>query len=180
MSDATRGSLLTRPVQRRSVPCAASRQIPFAASEGGIEGSRQAAVKKRGERQRTTACRADRARASEAGRRSGALPVQVFYHRPWLDRDRPVPARPGLALIASVIALAPTLAREPLRVLAAGGGASANATALAMFDGQRSAAGIGIESRNERVGSMPRNRLTRPRPSLRRADTTVSHRARRR
>ena len=39
MSDATRGSLLTRPVQRRSVPCAASRQIPFAASEGGIEGS---------------------------------------------------------------------------------------------------------------------------------------------
>jgi len=33
MSDATRGSLLNRPVQRRSVPCATSRQIPFAASD---------------------------------------------------------------------------------------------------------------------------------------------------
>jgi hypothetical protein len=27
---------------------------------------------------------------------------------------------------------------------------------LAMFEGQRSAASIGIESRNERVGSMPK------------------------
>jgi hypothetical protein len=87
--------MLNRPVQRRSVPCAASRQILFAASEGGIEG---------GAEMTSSPCQASQAVASissakgpvgghRAATRPGLREAVYFQFGPWLTTSHSQPYR---------------------------------------------------------------------------------------
>ena len=93
-----------------------------------------------------------------------------------LDRDRPVPARPGLALIAR----APTLGRAPLSMLAAGGGASAKPRRCSRCSRASEARRASGPRAGTSASDRCRSRPMRSRPSRRRAGTTLSRRACRR